>query len=351
MPIMIKYSRGGTMKNILVTGGTGYIGSHTVVELLKLDYNVVIIDNLSNSKKIVIDRIETITGKRPKFYLGDIRNREDLKKVFTENKIDCVINFAGLKAVGESVQKPLEYYENNIYGAVVLLEEMRKYNVFNFIFSSSATVYGDPASVPVDETFPTGGTTNPYGTTKLFIERILMDLAAADNRFNIAILRYFNPIGAHPSGLMGEDPNGIPNNLAPYITQVMVGKRECLNVFGNDYNTPDGTCIRDYIHVVDLAYGHVLTIKKLEENPGVVIYNLGTGKGSSVFDVLHAFERAYGKPIPYKIVGRRAGDVTANFTIADKAEKEIGFKAKYDINDMARDAWNWQKNNPNGYEE
>ena len=351
MPIMIKYSRGDTMKNILVTGGTGYIGSHTVVELLKLDYNVVIIDNLSNSKKIVIDRIETITGKRPKFYLGDIRNREDLKKVFTENKIDCVINFAGLKAVGESVQKPLEYYENNIYGAVVLLEEMRKYNVFNFIFSSSATVYGDPASVPVDETFPTGGTTNPYGTTKLFIERILMDLAAADNRFNIAILRYFNPIGAHPSGLMGEDPNGIPNNLAPYITQVMVGKRECLNVFGNDYNTPDGTCIRDYIHVVDLAYGHVLTIKKLEENPGVVIYNLGTGKGSSVFDVLHAFERAYGKPIPYKIVGRRAGDVTANFTIADKAEKEIGFKAKYDINDMARDAWNWQKNNPNGYEE
>ena len=351
MPIMIKYSRGGTMKNILVTGGTGYIGSHTVVELLKLDYNVVIIDNLSNSKKIVIDRIETITGKRPKFYLGDIRNREDLKKVFTENKIDCVINFAGLKAVGESIQKPLEYYENNIYGAVVLLEEMRKYNVFNFIFSSSATVYGDPASVPVDETFPTGGTTNPYGTTKLFIERILMDLAAADNRFNIAILRYFNPIGAHPSGLMGEDPNGIPNNLAPYITQVMVGKRECLNVFGNDYNTPDGTCIRDYIHVVDLAYGHVLTIKKLEENPGVVIYNLGTGKGSSVFDVLHAFERAYGKPIPYKIVGRRAGDVTANFTIADKAEKEIGFKAKYDINDMARDAWNWQKNNPNGYEE
>ena len=351
MPIMIKYSRGGTMKNILVTGGTGYIGSHTVVELLKLDYNVVIIDNLSNSKKIVIDRIETITGKRPKFYLGDIRNREDLKKVFTENKIDCVINFAGLKAVGESVQKPLEYYENNIYGAVVLLEEMRKYNVFNFIFSSSATVYGDPASVPVDETFPTGGTTNPYGTTKLFIERILMDLAAADNRFNIAILRYFNPIGAHPSGLMGEDPNGIPNNLAPYITQVMVGKRECLNVFGNDYNTHDGTGVRDYIHVVDLAYGHVLTIKKLEENPGVVIYNLGTGKGSSVFDVLHAFERAYGKPIPYKIVGRRAGDVTANFTIADKAEKEIGFKAKYDINDMARDAWNWQKNNPNGYEE
>lgn len=339
------------MKNILVTGGCGYIGSHTVVELLNLDYNVVIIDNLSNSKKIVLDRIEKITSKRPKFYLGDIRNDSDLDKVFNENKIDCVINFAGLKAVGESVEKPLEYYDNNIYGAVKLLESMRKHNVFNFIFSSSATVYGDPKSVPVDETFPTGGTTNPYGTTKLFIERILMDLANADKRFNIAILRYFNPIGAHPSGLIGEDPNGIPNNLAPYITQVMVGKRERLNVFGDDYDTPDGTCIRDYIHVCDLAYGHVLAIKKLEENPGVVIYNLGTGKGSTVFDVLHAFEKAYGKPIPYKVVGRRAGDVRANYTKVTKAYEEIGFKAKYDINDMARDAWNWQKNNPNGFEE
>ena len=339
------------MKNILVTGGCGYIGSHTVVELLNLDYNVVIIDNLSNSKKIVLDRIEKITSKRPKFYLGDIRNDSDLDKVFNENKIDCVINFAGLKAVGESVEKPLEYYDNNIYGAVKLLESMRKHNVFNFIFSSSATVYGDPKSVPVDETFPTGGTTNPYGTTKLFIERILMDLANADKRFNIAILRYFNPIGAHPSGLIGEDPNGIPNNLAPYITQVMVGKREMLNVFGNDYDTKDGTCIRDYIHVCDLAYGHVLAIKKLEENPGVVIYNLGTGTGSTVFDVLHAFEHAYGKPIPYRIVGRRAGDVRANYTKVEKAYNEIGFKAKYDIEDMARDAWNWQKNNPNGFEE
>ena len=339
------------MKNILVTGGCGYIGSHTVVELLNLDYNVVIIDNLSNSKIIVLDRIEKITSKRPKFYLGDIRNDSDLDKVFNENKIDCVINFAGLKAVGESVEKPLEYYDNNIYGAVKLLESMRKHNVFNFIFSSSATVYGDPKSVPVDETFPTGGTTNPYGTTKLFIERILMDLANADKRFNIAILRYFNPIGAHPSGLIGEDPNGIPNNLAPYITQVMVGKRERLNVFGDDYDTPDGTCIRDYIHVCDLAYGHVLAIKKLEENPGVVIYNLGTGTGSTVFDVLHAFEKAYGKPIPYRIVGRRAGDVRANYTKVEKAYNEIGFKAKYDIEDMARDAWNWQKNNPNGFEE
>ncbi len=339
------------MKNILVTGGTGYIGSHTVVELLNRDYNVIIIDNLSNSKLLVLDRIEKITGKRPKFYKGDIRNRLDLDKIFEENKIDCVINFAGLKAVGESVKMPLEYYENNIYGAIVLLEEMRKYNVFNFIFSSSATVYGDPVSVPVDETFKTGGTTNPYGTTKLFIEQILQDLYKSDNRFNIAILRYFNPIGAHKSGLMGEDPNGIPNNLAPYITQVMVGKRSHLNIFGNDYETKDGTCIRDYIHVVDLAIGHVLTIKKLESNPGVVVYNLGTGKGSTVFDVLHAFEKAYGKPIPYEIAPRRDGDIKANYTKVDKAFNEIGFKAQYNIDDMARDAWNWQKNNPNGYEE
>ena len=315
------------MKNILVTGGCGYIGSHTVVELLNLDYNVIIIDNLSNSKEIVLDRIEKITSKRPKFYLGDIRNDSDLDKVFNENKIDCVINFAGLKAVGESVEKPLEYYDNNIYGAVKLLESMKEHNVFNFIFSSSATVYGDPKSLPIDETFPTGGTTNPYGTTKLFIEKILMDLAKADNRFNIAILRYFNPIGAHPSGLIGEDPNGIPNNLAPYITQVMVGKRERLNVFGDDYDTPDGTCIRDYIHVCDLAYGHVLTIKKLEEKPGIVIYNLGTGKGSSVFDVLHAFEKAYGKEIPYVVTKRREGDVRANYTKVLKAYEELGFKA------------------------
>ena len=339
------------MKNILVTGGCGYIGSHTVVELLNLDYNVIIIDNLSNSKEIVLDRIEKITSKRPKFYLGDIRNDSDLDKVFNENKIDCVINFAGLKAVGESVEKPLEYYDNNIYGAVKLLESMKEHNVFNFIFSSSATVYGDPKSLPIDETFPTGGTTNPYGTTKLFIEKILMDLAKADNRFNIAILRYFNPIGAHPSGLIGEDPNGIPNNLAPYITQVMVGKRERLNVFGDDYDTPDGTCIRDYIHVCDLAYGHVLTIKKLEEKPGIVIYNLGTGKGSSVFDVLHAFEKAYGKEIPYVVTKRREGDVRANYTKVLKAYEELGFKAKYDIFDMARDSWNWQKKNPNGYEQ
>ncbi len=339
------------MKNILVTGGTGYIGSHTVVELLNLNYNVIIIDNLSNSKIVVLDRIEKITGKRPKFYKGDIRSKDDLRKIFNENKIDCVINFAGLKAVGESVKKPLEYYENNIYGSIVLLEEMKKNNVYNFIFSSSATVYGDPIDVPVDENSKIGGTTNPYGTTKLFIERILNDLVIAEPKFNICILRYFNPIGAHPSGLIGEDPNGIPNNLAPYITQVMVGKREKLNIFGNDYDTKDGTCIRDYIHVCDLAYGHVCAINKLEKSQGIFIYNLGTGKGSSVFDVLHAFEKAYGKPIAYAIAPRRAGDVKANYTDVTKAYNELGFKAKYDILDMARDAWNWQKNNPNGYED
>lgn len=334
---------------ILVTGGCGYIGSHTVVELLKQDYEVVILDNLSNSKEVVIDRIEKITGKRPIFVFGDIRNRKILDEIFEAYPIDCVINFAGLKAVAESISKPLEYYNNNVYGAINLLESMRNNGVFNFIFSSSACVYGDPTVVPVDENSPVGLTTNPYGSTKLFIEQILQDLYRSDNRFNIAILRYFNPIGAHPSGLIGEDPNGIPNNLAPYITQVMIGKRECLNVFGNDYDTPDGTCIRDYIHVCDLAYGHVCAINKLKEKPGVVIYNLGTGKGSSVFDVLHAFERAYGKDIPYKVVGRREGDVTANFTKVDKAANEIGFKSRYDINDMARDQWNWQKNNPNGY--
>ena len=334
---------------ILVTGGTGYIGSHAVVELLNSGYDVTIIDNLSNSKEIVVDRIERITGKRPRFVKGDIRNEDDLEKAFSGHTFSCVINFAGLKAVGESVKLPLMYYDNNISGAVTLLKFMQKKEFFNFIFSSSATVYGDPEVVPVDENSKIGGTTNPYGTTKLFIEQILMDLYKSDNRFNIAILRYFNPIGAHKSGLIGEDPNGIPNNLAPYITQVMVGKRECLNIFGNDYNTKDGTCIRDYIHVCDLARGHVCAINKLLTNPGVVIYNLGTGKGSTVFDVLHAFEKAYGKPIPYKIVGRRVGDITANYTKVEKALLEIGFKAEYNIDDMARDQWNWQKNNPNGY--
>jgi UDP-glucose 4-epimerase len=337
--------------DVLVLGGAGYIGSHTVVELLEAGYDCLIYDNLSNSKPEVINRIEKITGKRPRFVKGDILDPVALDKVFDENNFDCVINFAGLKAVGESVVKPLEYYQNNITGAINVLNAMRKHNVFNFIFSSSATVYGTPKSVPVDETFPTGGTTNPYGTTKLFIEQILMDLYHADPRFNIALLRYFNPIGAHPSGLIGEDPNGIPNNLAPYITQVMVGKREKLTVFGDDYDTEDGTCIRDYIHVCDLAHGHLLAIDKLMTKPGLVIYNLGTGKGSSVFDIIKAFEKAYGAPIPYVVGPRRAGDVTANYTKVEKAKKELGFVAKYDIYDMARDAWNWQKNNPNGYED
>lgn len=336
---------------ILVTGGAGYIGSHTCVELLNNGYEVVVYDNLSNSKSTSLDRVKQITGKNLVFIEGDILDSKKLEEVFSSNHFDCVINFAGLKAVAESVKKPLEYYQNNIAGAINLLMVMQKYECFNFIFSSSATVYGDPESVPVDETFKTGGTTNPYGTTKLFIEQILKDLYNADNRFNIALLRYFNPIGAHPSGLIGEDPNGIPNNLAPYITQVMIGKRECLSIYGDDYDTKDGTCIRDYIHVCDLARGHVLTVKKLLENPGLVIYNLGTGKGSTVYDVLHAFERAYGAPIPHKVVGRRAGDVRANYTKVDKAYKELGFKALYDIDDMARDHWNWQKNNPNGYED
>jgi len=334
---------------ILVTGGAGYIGSHTCVELLQSGYDVVVYDNLANSSKKSVERVEQITGKRVEFVEGDILDRACLEKVFSENKFGCVINFAGLKAVGESVKKPLEYYYTNMAGAMTLLDVMRKHSCFGFIFSSSATVYGDPDSVPVDESSPTGGTTNPYGTSKLFIEQILKDLYAADNRFNIALLRYFNPIGAHPSGLIGEDPNGIPNNLAPYITQVMVGKREKLTIFGDDYPTPDGTCIRDYIHVCDLARGHVLAVEKLLKGCGLEIYNLGTGKGSSVYDVLHAFEKAYGAPIPYVVGKRRAGDIACNFASVDKAERELGFKARYTIEDMARDSWNWQRKNPDGY--
>lgn len=335
--------------SILLTGGAGYIGSHTAVKLLESGYDVIVYDNLSNSKEESIKRVELITGKTVKFIKGDVLDKEALDKVFKDNNIDCVINFAGLKAVGESVKVPLRYYHNNITGAVILLDVMRDNNCFNFIFSSSATVYGDPETVPVDETFKTGGTTNPYGTTKLFIEQILMDLYNSDNRFNICILRYFNPIGAHPTGLIGEDPNGIPNNLAPYITQVMIGKREFLSVYGNDYDTPDGTGVRDYIHVCDLAKGHVLAVNKLNEKPGLVIYNLGTGVGYSVMDVVKAFEKAYGKPIPYKVVERRTGDIAVTYTKADKAYKELGFKAEFGIEEMARDQWNWQKKNPNGY--
>ena len=336
--------------NVLVTGGAGYIGSHTTVELLNAGHTVVCIDNFMNSKYESIVRVEKITGKKVKFYEGDIRDRKILDKIFTENKIDSVINFAGLKAVGESVAKPLEYYENNIEGLLILAFAMRDHGVKNLVFSSSATVYGKPESVPIREDFPLS-TSNPYGSTKLFIEYMLKDLYASDNSFNIAILRYFNPVGAHESGLIGEDPKGIPNNLCPYITQVAVGKREYLGVFGNDYNTHDGTGVRDFIHVVDLAKGHVLAVNKLAENPGLVIVNLGTGKGYSVLDMVKAFEKVCEKPIPYKIMPRRPGDIDECYADPSKAYEVLGFKAEKTLDDMCRDAMNWQTKNPNGYDD
>ncbi len=334
---------------VLVTGGAGYIGSHTTVELLNAGHEVVCVDNLMNSKYEAVKRVEKITGKSVKFYQGDICDRAILDKIFTENKIDSVINFAGLKAVGESCAKPLEYYENNIQGLLVLMFAMREHNVKNLVFSSSATVYGKPKSVPIKEDFELS-TSNPYGSTKLFIEYILKDLYKADPSFNIAILRYFNPVGAHESGQIGEDPKGIPNNLCPYITQVAVGKREYLGVFGNDYNTHDGTGVRDYIHVVDLAKGHVLAVNKLAENPGLVIVNLGTGVGYSVLDMVKAFEKALGKPIPYKIMPRRPGDIDECYADPALAKQVLGFKAEKTLDDMCRDALNWQLKNPNGYE-
>ena len=336
--------------NVLVTGGAGYIGSHTMVELLNSGHQVVCVDNLINSKKKAVERVELITGKKVKFYKGDIRNSKLLDKIFSKNKIDAVINFAGLKAVGESCEKPLEYYENNIEGLLVLAFAMRKHGVKNLVFSSSATVYGKPKSVPIKEDFPLS-TSNPYGSTKLFIEYILNDLYKSDKSFNIVILRYFNPIGAHQSGLIGEDPKGIPNNLCPYITQVVVGKREYLGVFGNDYDTPDGTGVRDYIHVVDLAKGHVLAVTKLLENPGILTVNLGTGKGYSVLDMVKAFEKFTGKPIPYKIMPRRPGDIDECYADPSLAFEVLGFKAEKDLEDMCRDAINWQMNNPNGYDD
>ncbi len=335
---------------VLVTGGAGYIGSHTMVELLNAGREVVCVDNFMNSKYEAVNRVEKITGKKVKFYEGDIRDEKILDKIFTENAIDAVINFAGLKAVGESCEKPLEYYDNNIYGMLVLAKSMRKHKVKNLVFSSSATVYGKPKSVPIKEDFELS-TSNPYGSTKLFIEYILKDLIKADPSFNVAILRYFNPIGAHESGLIGEDPKGIPNNLCPYITQVAVGKREYLGVFGNDYNTPDGTGVRDYIHVVDLAKGHVLAVNKLEENPGLLIVNLGTGRGYSVLDMVKAFEKVTGKPIPYKIMPRRPGDIDECYADPSCAEKVLGFKATKNLDDMCRDAMNWQTKNPDGYGE
>ena len=336
---------------ILVTGGTGYIGSHTVVELQNAGYDVVVMDNLSNSSMKVLDRVEAITGKKVPFYEADIRNREDLEKIFSQEKIDAVIHFAGLKAVGESVQKPWEYYENNISGTLTLLDEMKKHNVKNIIFSSSATVYGNPAIIPITEECPKGVCTNPYGWTKHMLEQILSDIQKADNEWNVVLLRYFNPIGAHKSGTMGENPNGIPNNLMPYITQVAVGKLDHLNVFGDDYDTPDGTGVRDYIHVVDLAKGHVKALKKLEPGTGLSLYNLGTGVGYSVLDIVKNFEEANGVKIPYEIAPRRAGDIATCYSNAEKAERELGWKAENGIREMCEDSWRWQKNNPNGYED
>ena len=336
--------------NILVTGGAGYIGSHTTVELIKEGYEVIIVDNLCNSSSMVLDRIEDITGKRVKFYNIDTRDQVNFRKVFEENKIDAVIHFAALKAVGESVQKPLDYYNNNLVNTITVLELMREFNVDKFVFSSSATVYGNPKSCPIKEDFPLS-TTNPYGNTKLMIEDILRDICKVNEGFNVAILRYFNPIGAHESGKIGEEPNGIPNNLMPYITKVAIGQLKELSVFGNDYDTPDGTGVRDYIHVVDLARGHVKALEKLNQNPGLVTYNLGTGKGYSVLDLVEAFKKASGVDIPYKIVGRRAGDIAMCYADATKAENELGWVAKYDIDKMCKDSWNWQSKNPNGYKE
>lgn len=337
------------MRTILVAGGAGYIGSHTCVELLQAGYDVVVVDNLSNSSQESLKRVEKITGKSVKFYEADVADKEAMDKIFNENDIFGVINFAGLKAVGESVEKPLEYYQNNITGTLNMCEVMRKHDVKNIIFSSSATVYGDPETVPITEECPKGVCTNPYGWTKSMLEQILTDIQKADNEWNVILLRYFNPIGAHKSGLMGEDPNGIPNNLMPYVMKVAIGQLPQVNVFGNDYDTPDGTGVRDYIHVVDLADGHVKAIKKIEENPGLKIYNLGTGIGYSVLDVIENVSKAVGKEIPYVIAPRRAGDIAQCYSDASLAKKELGWEAKNGIKEMCEDSWNWQKNNPNGY--
>lgn len=334
---------------ILVTGGAGYIGSHTCVELLNEGYEVVVVDNLYNSSEEAIKRVEKITGKTLTFYEADLLDREALEKIFTAHTIDSVIHFAGLKAVGESVRKPLEYYHNNITGTLVLCDVMRNHNVKNIVFSSSATVYGDPAFVPITEECPKGEITNPYGRTKGMLEQILTDFHVADPEWNVILLRYFNPIGAHESGLIGEDPKGIPNNLVPYIAQVAVGKLKCLGVFGDDYDTPDGTGVRDYIHVVDLAKGHVKAIQKLKDKEGVCIYNLGTGHGYSVLDVVKAYEKACNRPIPYEIKERRAGDIATCYADSQKAKRELGWVAEKGIDEMCVDSWRWQSMNPNGY--
>ena len=336
---------------ILVTGGAGFIGSHTVVELLNAGYDAVVLDNLSNSCEKSLERVEQITGKKVPFYKADILDRAALEEVFSKEKIDAVIHFAGLKAVGESVAKPWEYYENNIGGTLTLVDVMRKHGVKNIIFSSSATVYGDPKFIPITEECPKGQCTNPYGWTKSMLEQILSDIQKADPEWNVILLRYFNPIGAHKSGLIGENPTGIPNNLMPYVTQVAVGKRPELGVFGNDYDTHDGTGVRDYIHVVDLAIGHVKALKKIEENAGLRIYNLGTGTGYSVLDIVKNFEAATGVKIPYSIKPRRPGDIATCYADASLAKKELGWEAKYGIKEMCEDAWRWQKMNPNGYDD
>lgn len=336
---------------ILVTGGAGYIGSHTCVELLDAGYEVVILDNLYNSSKKAVDRIEEITGKKVTFYENDMLDKEALEKIFSVENIDAVIHFAGLKAVGESVAKPLEYYKNNITGTLTLVEVMREHNCKNIIFSSSATVYGDPAFIPITEECPKGTPTNPYGWTKSMLEQILTDIHTSDNEWNVILLRYFNPIGAHKSGMIGEDPKGIPNNLLPYVAQVAIGKLECVGVFGDDYDTPDGTGVRDYIHVVDLALGHVKALDKIKENPGVKVYNLGTGNGYSVLDVIKAFSKACGHDVPYQIKPRRPGDIATCYSDASLAKKELNWEAKFGIEEMCADSWNWQSKNPNGYNE
>lgn len=334
--------------SILVTGGTGYIGSHTCIELLKAGCEVIVMDNLSNSKREVLRRVEAITGKKVQFYEGDILDEAAMEAIFKAHSIEAVIHFAGLKAVGESVEQPLRYYHNNVSGTVLLSQVMARHGVKRLVFSSSATVYGIPASVPISEDFPTSAT-NPYGRTKLMIEEILRDLQVADPQWRVILLRYFNPIGAHESGTMGEDPNGIPNNLMPFITQVAVGKRKALSVFGSDYNTHDGTGVRDYIHVTDLALGHVKALEKLDVISGVKAYNLGTGIGCSVLDLVNTFQKVTGQPVPYVMAPRRPGDIDACYAAPVLAEKELGWKAEKTIEDMCRDSWRWQQQNPEGY--
>ena len=335
--------------SILVAGGAGYIGSHTCVELLEAGYEVVVVDNLYNASEESLKRVEKITGKTVTFYEADILDKEALNKIFDAHEIEAVIHFAGYKAVGESVQKPIEYYYNNMTGTLVLCDVMRAHGVKNIVFSSSATVYGDPAQIPITENCPKGQPTNPYGWTKSMLEQVLTDIHTSDKEWNVILLRYFNPIGAHKSGMIGEDPKGIPNNLVPYVAQVAVGKRPCLGVFGNDYDTPDGTGVRDYIHVVDLAAGHVKAIEKLRENPGVEVYNLGSGNGYSVLQVVAAFEKACGHAIPYEIKPRREGDIATCYCDPQKAKEDLGWEAKYGIEEMCEDSWRWQSTNPDGY--